>query len=371
MKPMKISGKKLVEYYYQKDAFFGKENGEACQWVGYLAQKMGLEGKPVDFEQVANLAAGYDKDGENKLVGKEDHSKNAATDLPITLSKSISVAGLCFGDEKLLNELKQTFKNTAEFSERFIEGRETIDGVTRRVEGDMLGLLSIHSVSRATKGSESEKVTAIDPHLHGHLCAINTVQKADGTFSTLENKAIFTNQKLIQQFENNEAAMVLVNNDYGIKLKANEVGMIHAEVRGIPEELNFLFSSSHNAIKNAKDLRVDISNRLPNLNPKQVDNLVQLQIKSAKNTDITQAELEANWQKAAGVLGIDFKQLQENSRGNVIEHEKMTAAEHVTVAITDINKNESKFTTAEVLYNAMKQSVGQCSGKEILTAVQV
>ena len=364
----KISSSKLVEYYYQKDPVFGPEKGEASSWVGTGAEKMGLTGK-VDFEVLTNLAHGLNAEGTERLVGKEaNHHENAATDIILTVPKSVSIVAL--NDDKLQAEIKETFKDTAEFAERFVKGRQTKDGVTEEVDGKMIGMLSIHSTSRPTSDSEASQGNgqAIDPHLHGHLCVINTTERPDGTYSTVENRELLRNQALIQQYEYNAVAKVLTDNGIAIDLKSNKAGLVYAEVAGIPDELRDLFSTRHNEIKNADQMRNSLQERLPGLNEHQINDLVQLQTKASKNTDITGEELRANWEQRASIIGINLKETIENSKTG-IQAEKLTASEHVSIAIKDINENESKFDMKSVLLGAMKLSVGQCNGKEIETAI--
>lgn len=366
------SAGKLVDYHYQKDGFFGQEKGESCSWVGTGAEKMGLTGR-VDFEHLINLAHGYDKTGETKLVGREDHHLLAATEILLTLPKSVSIIALN-SDKALLDDMAGTFKTTTEFIENFVQGRQTKDGVTENVDGTMTAMQSTHSMSRQTKelnGTEATDGIAIDPMLHSHVNVLNlTERQTDGTFSTVNNKLLFDNQKLIQQFQYNESAKVLLDHNIPITLNTTREGLVYAEVAGIPEEIKSLFSTMSNAIENADTMKADLEKRLPNLNEYQIKKMIQVQMKATKNSDITKEELQANWKERAEIIGHDLTKVIQNSYSTEQQQtEQITAAQAVTIAITDINENESKFKVEEVLLNAMKLSVGQSSGKEIETAV--
>jgi len=360
---MKISASKLVDYYYGKDPVFGKENGDACSWVGSGAEKMGLTGK-VDFEQLVNLASGMDKDGEKRLVGKatgeQAHHLNASTDILLTIPKSVSIVAL--NDEKLQREIVATFTKTAEFAERFVKGRQTVDGVTSEVVGKMIGMLAIHSTNRND-----------DPHLHAHLNILNETERPDGTFSTVENKELFKNLALIQQYQYNAVAKVLTDNGFAIELTKSKQGLIIPEVSGIPKDLIELYSSRQSDIKGATDLKLALQERMPGLNERQIDNLIQLQTKAEKNGDLSEKDLRAGWELKELTAGFNVKELIEASRTG-IQAEKMTAKEHVSLAISDLNENESIFSQKDVLLNAMKMAVGQCDGDEIekamLTAIK-
>ena len=354
MKPMKCSAAKLVDYFYQKDAFFGEKPGECCKWVGTGAEKMGLTGA-VDFEHLTNLAHGLDKNGEKRLVGKENgpqaHHLNAATDILLTVPKSVSI--MAFKDDKLRDDIVATFTQTAEFAERFVKGRQTHDGITEEVDGKMVGMLAVHFGNRNN-----------DPHIHGHLNILNLTERPDGSYSTVENRELFRNQSIIQQYQYNAVAKVLVEHGFEIELTKSKSGLVIPEIAGVPQELRDLFSSRHNDIQNATALKAELQERMPGLNEHQINNLLQLQTKNEKNTEITASELKEMWDVKEKSLGFDAQKFLDEAKNRVVT-EKMTAGEYITMTVKDMQENESKLNLKDILFNAMKVSVGHCNGNDI------
>ncbi len=284
MKPMKVAATNAAAYYCQQDPLFSK-NGEAgsnAVWVGSGTAELGLKGD-VDLEAFQNLLHGFDPSGEIRLVGRESgeqsHDKNACTDIQLTSPKSFSVAALF--DPSLREAIQSAAIKTAEYVDaNHAFGRQTQDGITEQVPGQLVASLYMHSTSRSD-----------DIHIHGHLVALNMTVRPDGSLSCLENRSIFENQAAITQsfYTNLEAEVKSLG--YGTEYRIGSTGQSIPELAGYRQDVNALFSKRHESIKDADQLRADLATRLPHLSNEARESLVQLKTKAEKSTTLTEADL--------------------------------------------------------------------------------
>ena len=359
MKPMKVSAGKAADYYYQADPVFGdgaKGNGI---WLGGGAEELGLSGT-VDLEQFTNLLYGMTPAGDARLVGKSaNHHKNAATDIILDVSKSMSLVALF--DPKFREGLKEVFKDTAQHVDRHVYGRQTTDGETEMVKGKGVQALYLHSASRAG-----------DVHMHGHLVNLNMVQRPDGTWSTLENRPLFIAQKENQQELFSRAALWAKECGYGIELTRNKGGMIVPEIAGIPREVIEQFSKRWADIKSADKLTTLLSQRLPGLNAKDLDDLVQLHTKAEKNEALTEQEMVKGHATQLKAMGTSPEQLLAGAKelGGLQQSSGMTAREYIKTATVDLVEHESVVDGSKIVSEAVKMSVGEMSRPALESAFQ-
>ncbi len=363
MKPMKVNAIKAAAYYYERDPIFSRagEPGGNAVWVGSGASAIGLQGR-VDLEAFHHLLYGRDPSGENRLVGKETgeqaHHKNAATDIPLSVPKSFSVAALF--DSSLREAVQNAAIKTAEYVEaNHVNGRQTVGGETEMVQGEMIAALFMHGTSRAE-----------DAHLHGHLVIENMVIRPDGSFSALENRPIFQHQSAITQTFYSFLAAEAKSLGYGIELHKGTAGQVIPELAGFRQEVNDLFSKRHEAIMGADQLRADLAQRLPHLPEQAIESLVQLQTKSEKNSELTEAGLVRRHTEQLGAIGIDARaymaQLKETGRGLYESAtETLSARNYVSLAVAVVTERESVFSREKALDDAVKLSVGDRTRPEL------
>ena len=357
MKPLKISAGKAEEYYYQADPVFGDGSKGNGVWLGEGAEELGLSGT-VDLEKFTNLLYGMSPDGDSRLVGKAaDHHKNAATDIILDFSKSMSLVALF--DPKFREGLKHVLIDTAQHTNRHIYGRQTKDGETEMVKGKGVQALYFHSASRAG-----------DAHMHGHLVNLNMVQRPDGTRSTLENRPLFVAQKENQQELFSRAAVWARECGYGIELSRNKGGMIVPEIAGIPREVIEQFSKRWADIKDADKLASVLAQKLPGLNAKDINDLVQLHTKAEKNIDITEAEMVKGHTVQLAAMGITPEQLLSGAKELGLNQQSsgMTAREYIQTVTKDLVEHESVVNGSKIVSEAVKISVGEMTRPALETA---
>lgn len=352
---MKVSANTAQNYYYERDPIFSKtEPGSNAMWIGSGARELGLLGK-VDLNQFDNLMQGLDPKGEIRLVGKEvgpqAHKLNAATDIPLSIPKSISIAALL--DHQLRDAIQKAAVSTAEGAERHIYGRQAVHGATDQVPGKMVAALFFHGTSRAN-----------DAHMHGHLVIANMVTRPDGSFSTLENRELFRAQREITQDFYSNLAKEIKEIGYGIELRRGNAGQIIPELAGHSTEVNDLFSKRHQAIHGAEQLRADLLSRMPNLTGAQLDSLVQLQSKSRKNIELTEADLVRNHSDQLEAVGINATKYMAHLKeaGQTLHSspsDKLSPRDYINISLQHTTEKESVFSRPVVINDAIKLSIGE------------
>jgi conjugative relaxase-like TrwC/TraI family protein len=359
MKPQKVSVAKADRYYYESDPL---HTTAETKYVGELAAAWGIEGQSIG-EEFALVIRGYTPDGEKVAQKKSlpDDKAVAGTDIPFTLPKSWSVLALT--DPSIAQANLEAAKETLQWIESngWIVGRKTENGITEDVAGKMCAIAAPHSTSRLN-----------DAHIHAHGLIANTVLLPDGTYSTLENKALFEHSKEIRQYQLAAFAAKEAVQKYGIEYSIDKGGTVVPEAAGVGDEVKELFSKRHNEISNADEMRARLRERMPHINDKDLDDLVQIGTKTAKNKDITAPELIRAHQdqlKAAGLPSLE--QLKDNALALRTEQsaERLTAIEVVKQAAEDLSEHQSVFSGGELLQAALKQSIGHATPAEINTAM--
>lgn len=124
------SASQAAGYYYEKDPIF--ENNS--QWQGKGAEALGLSGsvEKGDFEAVVS---GIDpRTGEQLVKDGVNGEHRAGTDYTFSAPKSVSVAGLVLGEERVLEAHREAVTRTMEYAEEHLsQARQTVNGVTERV----------------------------------------------------------------------------------------------------------------------------------------------------------------------------------------------------------------------------------------------
>ncbi|MGE0920173.1 MobF family relaxase [Trichlorobacter lovleyi] len=359
MKPDKVSVAKAEQYYYTRDAVYQQSD---ARYLGTGAAALGIEGKGIG-EEFSLLIRGFSPDGEKLAQRKNlsDEEAIAGTDLPLTLPKSWSVLALV--DPELRQAALESAKTVIQAIEAngWIEGRQTLDGKTERVTAKMLAAAFPHFTSREN-----------DAHVHVHAVFHNMVQRQDGSWSTLENHCLFEHSKEIRQMFLADFAASEVAQKYGIELTIDRGGTVVPEVAGFSDEAKELFSKRHNEIHNADALRTRLQEKMPHLNKEDLDTLVQLSTRSAKNKDLTEADLLKSHREQLAVAGLPtLEQMRDNAIALKSEQssERQSTVEYVKQAAEDLSEHQSVFSHSELLQAALKQSIGYAAPADIEKAI--
>lgn len=151
-------------HYYKKDNYYLKDQEDVVsEWVGRGAERLALEGA-VDHDTFAQLVRGEVGDTVLGRGSGDQRQHRPGWDMTFSAPKSVSIAALVYGDDRLLEAHRQAVRAALDYVEReAVQARVTDSGQTRRINtGELLSASFRHTTSRE-----------LDPQLHTHAVVVN------------------------------------------------------------------------------------------------------------------------------------------------------------------------------------------------------
>ncbi len=286
--------------YYERDGYYAKdsdEHREASAWVGRGAEELGLKG-PVDPDTFRAVLEGRVPDGSGRQLGRRGRDGEVlhrpGRDLTFSAPKSVSLAALVGGDDRITEAHDRAVAATLAWVERNAAETRMKDGQTGQIartgNQKIVAAVFRHDTSRN-----------LDPQLHTHAVLANMVQGEDGKWRSMANEGLYEKQKLIGMLYRNELAAGLARLGYDIE-KSHADGRF--EIAGVPREAIAAFSTRRAEIEAAMAARgLGASADNPRLAERAA-----LMTRAAKR-DIDREELRGLWRQQAADLGFDAKGL--------------------------------------------------------------
>jgi conjugative relaxase-like TrwC/TraI family protein len=354
MRPVNINGDRAQEYYYQRDPIFNDAGNQSNSiWHGKGADILGLSGV-VSKESFGRVLSGQNPETVEQLTFKKDTGKNvAATDIPLSAPKSVSIGAFSLEDRALIDVHKDAVLKTADYIEaHYSFYRETNNGVTQSIRSDNLCFaLFHHSVSRES-----------DPQLHTHLLIQNIVRTENGDFKALDNRQVFYDQRLKNAVYQSYLAEGVKDLGYEIEHRANGTW----EIAGIRQDVIDLFSKRSLQIDQKEaELREKGDIQSEGL----INKIATLESRPDKNINITEAELRHSWQAQLQEQGVTIEQLQTDLKScseKSIDSERnnLTAEDYVRTAAAQLSERESVLRTSDILRLSLNLSNGEQNSVE-------
>ena len=283
--------------YYEKDGYYAKDDPEhrdASAWFGKGAEALGLSG-PVDPDTFKAILEGKVPDGSGTELGKraKDGSieHRPGRDLTFSAPKSVSIAALVGGDERIVGAHDRAVQATLAWVEKNAVETRVWDRETGRMvrAGDQKTVVATfrHDTSRN-----------LDPQLHTHSVLANMVQGGDGKWRTMANEKLYDSKMLIGAIYRNELAAGLTRLGYDIE-KTHADGRF--EIAGVSREAIMAFSTRRAEIEAAMEMR-GLGESADH--PRHAERAALMT--RATKRDIDRDELRHVWQRQAADLGLDF-----------------------------------------------------------------
>ena len=283
--------------YYEKDGYYAKDDPEhrgASGWFGKGAEALGLSG-PVDPDTFRAILEGKVPDGSGTELGKRGRdgeiTHRPGRDLTFSAPKSVSIAALVGGDERIVGAHDRAVQATLAWVEKNAVETRMWDRETGRMvrAGDQKCVVATfrHDTSRG-----------LDPQLHTHSVLANMVQGEDGKWRTMANEKLYDSKMLIGAIYRNELAAGLTRLGYGIE-KTHADGRF--EIAGVSREAIMAFSTRRAEIEAAMEMR-GLGESADN--PRHAERAALMT--RATKRDIDRDELRHVWQRQAADLGLDF-----------------------------------------------------------------
>ena len=283
--------------YYEKDGYYAKDDPEhrdASAWFGKGAEALGLSG-PVDADTLKAVLEGKVPDGSGTELGKraKDGSieHRPGRDLTFSAPKSVSIAALVGGDERIVGAHDRAVQATLAWVEKnAVETR-----VWDRETGCMVRAGDQKTVVATFRHDTSRN---LDPQLHTHSVLANMVQGEDGKWRTMANEKLYDSKMLIGAIYRSELAAGLTRLGYDIE-KTHVDGRF--EIAGVSREAIMAFSTRRAEIEAAMEMR-GLGESADN--PRHAERAALMT--RATKRDIDRDELRHVWQRQAAGLGLDF-----------------------------------------------------------------
>ena len=176
--------------YYEKDGYAAKDDPEhrdASAWFGKGAEALGLSG-PVDPDTFRTILEGKVPDGSGTELGKRGRdgeiTHRPGRDLTFSAPKSVSIAALVGGDERIVGVHDRAVKATLAWVEK--------NAVETRMQDPETGRMVRAGAQKTVIATFRHDTSRnLDPQLHTHSVLANMVQGEDGKWRTMANEKLY------------------------------------------------------------------------------------------------------------------------------------------------------------------------------------
>ena len=363
--------------YYERDGYYAKDDAahrEASAWVGKGAQALGLEGS-VDPNVFTDILAGEVPDGSGLRLGRRNREgeieHRPGRDLTFSAPKSVSLAALIGGDERIIGVHDAAVRKVLAWIEEIVAETRMMDPdlgrMVRSGDQSIVAATFTHEVSRN-----------LDPQLHTHAVIANMVQGQDSKWRTMANEKLYASKMLIGALYRAELARGLEELGYAVK-KTHADGRF--EIGGVPRSVIDAFSTRRAEIEAAMASR-GLGD--PAANQRMAERAA-LVTRSHKR-DVDKEALRETWQRQASELDLDargivaearhwqatFPDQHLSSAGHDREAEPGVTAEAQRAAawaVAHLSEREAVFARTDLLAATLAWNPGKVSIEEAEAAV--
>ena len=348
-----LTAEAAVEYYAQEQS--------PSSWGGKGAELMGLEG-PVAERELTAVLNGHvmqtNDAGEKELVqlgrtrinketGERTKEHRAGSDMTFAPPKSVSLEALVFGNDTALEAHRAGVSQALDYMEKHA-AQTRIDG--KMVEtGNLLYAQFEHVTSRAG-----------DPLLHTHTLVANATM-LDGKAYSLSNEKLMQHRTTADSIYLNAMAEHLEN--AGIRTVWNGRGSF--EIEGYTRENIEVFSKRNAEISQQLEARGE-TKESASWEARQVGNH-DTRADKAKDHQENREAHQNRWQAEAVAAGIERATVSTVHR--LVARTGTSANELVASAVESLADREQEFSKKDLVKEAMQQSAGRVSIKDVLTSI--
>ena len=360
--------------YFEKDDYYSHEDGpNHSRWVGKGAEQLDLAGG-VDQETFQKVLTGKSAGGQPLFNRRIDPAKRrAATDFTFSAPKSVSVAALVQGDQRVVEAHRMAVDRTLQVLEsRYAQTRVTTDTGRRTVKtGNLIAAVFPHGTSREA-----------EPQLHSHCVVMNATQLENGSWYSFSNDSAIMNKKLLGQVYQNELAVELKKIGYEVEQRAHG----QFDIKGYSPELLKTFSTRRGQIEalmaewqaSGKTVRDAEGNRIQSdLLLREVANL---QSRKAKPQIIEAGQLLQSWRAVLAMQGLSLPELPDDravaKEGSAIATTSVSnqaiasaSSQVVRDAISHCGERDAIFRATAIEKFAFEHHIGELSVTELESAI--
>lgn len=235
------SSGQAASYYESAGEYYADGGQSPSEWQGKGAEALGLSGD-VNRDKFRDLLDGKVADQQLGTTrdGKLEH--RPGWDVTLSAPKSVSIMAEVAGDRRLVAAHGAAVRTALAHVEQNMAATRIRDGgiVNREATGNLVVASFQHSTSRAQ-----------DPQLHTHNVVLNATKGGDGTWRSLEPRAIYQLQKQIGAIYRQELALKV--RELGYEIEVGKGSMF--EIKGVFPEVMAAFSTRSAEIEAALEER--------------------------------------------------------------------------------------------------------------------
>lgn len=344
--------------YYEADDYYADGGLSPSEWSGKGAEELGLSGD-VDRDQFRELLDGQIGDQQLGTFRDGQLEHRPGWDVTLSAPKSVSIMAEVAGDRRLIEAHGEAVKTALAHVETHMAATRVRHGgsVIRETTGNLIIASFQHGTSRAQ-----------DPQLHTHNVIMNATQGEDGSWRSLEPRAIYQLQKQIGAIYRQELALKI--RELGYEIEAGKESMF--EIKGVSADVMAAFSTRSAEIEAALGER-GTSREAASAAEKQVAALDTRQAKVVAD----QASLVADWRQTADRAGFRSEArlaLVSEAKSNAVIAtglaEQAKAAERAVAHAADkLGERQSVFSVAAMHEEAGRVGLGKVSYAQVGAAI--
>lgn len=348
--------------YYEADDYYSEGGLSPSEWQGVGAEALGLSGE-VDRDQFRELLDG-NVAGEQLGAFRDGQLEHRpGWDVTLSAPKSVSIMAEVAGDRRLIAAHGEAVRTAMAHVEKHMAATRIRDGgtVTREATGNLVIASFQHGTSRAQ-----------DPQLHTHNVIMNATRDEDGTWRSLEPRAIYQLQKQIGAIYRQELAVRV--RELGYEIATGKDSLF--EIKGISGEVLAAFSTRSAEIEAALAER-GTSRDAASALEKQVAALDTREAKVAAD----HASLVSDWRETASGAGFgseerlamvreaETKAADPSHRAAIDMQGENAAARAVAHAADKLGERQSVFSAAALQEEAGRIGLGKVGYAQIGAAI--
>jgi len=344
--------------YYEADDYYAEGGLSPSEWHGKGAEELGLSGD-VDRERFRELLDGQIGDQQLGTFRQGQLEHRPGWDVTLSAPKSVSIMAEVAGDRRLIAAHGEAVKTALAHVETHMAATRVRHGgaVTREATGNLIVASFQHGTSRAQ-----------DPQLHTHNVIMNATQGEDGSWRSLEPRAIYQLQKQIGAIYRQELALKV--RELGYEIEVGKESMF--EIKAVSADVMAAFSTRSAEIEVALGER-GTSREAASAAEKQVAALDTRQAKVAAD----QASLVADWRQTADQAGFGSEArlaLVSEAKSNAVSAtglaEQAKAAERAVAHAADkLGERQSVISVAALHEEAGRVGLGKVSYAQVGAAI--
>ena len=377
------------------DNYYTKGNSPS-EWQGsgaWLTGKLGEKVEANDFGRILegnlpNLSTGKDeqmpRDSRmivNQKTGEKEESKGRmGWDMTMSAPKSVSLVALVGQDQNVISAHRFAVSETIKYLEKHGAQTRIRDGKETQIvaTGNMLAAVFHHEAARDNM-----------PNLHSHVVVMNaTYDKNSEKWRALSNEQLLKLRSGADQIYKQELANNLNKAGYQAQIvKDGEHTTI--EIKGISKSNEIAFSTRSAAIDKWVEKRdSSIKEKLSrgealsekerlwgSYNTSQKTDYGTLATRQAKD-ELPKDKVLLVWKDKARENNLDIDKVVSAAANSRISNDKAesqsfkNAQRSLKEAVADISKEKASFTEKELIENVIEKSAGNCSVKDIESAIK-